>query len=300
VVTYLAGYENGSGDALCIRTARDEFVRTHMEAVPGAPCREARWATLAWDAKGKNVALATLEAVHVWRVKRSGQRVLRGSFLKLPDAGVAGIALLETPLCHFLFCLLFDGRLMRLTMPAGVNCGLHDCQGAVITDVGTDWRPTCLAYHHGRKLFAFGGALPNGAFACALYSAASLSSIERAAKHEWSSWRETGNASQEGLGCVSQLAFSPSGDRVLCGSSSGVAVLSCDLEKGPAITRLTTPFVPSSFVWFDERKVVLASYELGRLELLNDKGKCTALSEQPMTCSQLTTAANGRFFLVNC
>ena len=301
VVTYLAGYENGAGsDALCVRTAKDEFVRTHMGAVPGPPCREARWATLAWDAKGKNVALALLDAVHVWRVKRSGQTVLRGSFLKLPDCGVAGVALVETPLCHFLFCLLYDGRLMRLTLPAGVNCGLHDCQGAVVSDVGAEWRPTCLAYHHGRKLFALGGALPNGAFACALYSAAALSSAERCVTHEWSSWRETGIASQEGLGCLSQLRFSPSGDRVLCGSERGLAVLTCNLEKGPSVAPLTTPFVPSSFAWFGESKVVLASYKLGRLELLDQSGASTRISEQPMHCSQLSNVSQGRFFLLNC
>ncbi len=304
VVTFLAGHENGAGsDALCVRTVKDEFVRTFVVPIPGAPGREARWATLAWDEKGKNVALASLEAVHVWRVKRSGECVLRGSFLKLPDCRVTGIALVETPLCHFLFCLLGDGRLVRLSLPAGVNCGMYDFQTTVSSSLGSDWNPTCMTFHHAKKLFLIGGALSDGSFACALYSATSLSAADRVAKHQWSSWRQTSAAEAgPGIGCVSQVRFDASGKRALCGSSKGVALVTCDIENGPIVAPLTLPFVPTSFAWFDDEKLVVASYKLARLEMvpLADSSKSVSLSQQPMTCSQLTTVSKGRFFLLNC
>ncbi len=297
---------NGGVDALCVRSLRDDFASARVVALPGAPARwGGRMAHLSWDAAGKHVAVALFDVVHVYRVKRSGAAVLRGTFCKLPDCGVAGVALAGSALSHALFVLLFDGRLVRLTLPAGVNGGVYDCsKDMVCTQLcsSDDWRPVCLAYHHERKLFVVGGVLKSGsAGAVAIYSATSLSSNDRVAKHEWSSWRDTSKAQFDA--CIVQVLMSPDGSQCLGVSSSGATfVLQCNVSGGPSWSPLVLPIaLCTTRDWFDDDRIVIGSYCKAKLALVSVKdGKSEFLCErQPVACSQVTRAFKGRFFFLN-
>ena len=234
--------QGGGGDfgglgRLMIRVTRDggggaDWGAPVVANVPGLVADEGRWANMAWDAPGKHLAVATLTQVFVLRVHSTGQCTVRGTFGRLGKGGIAGVALATGARGHSVFVLMYDGRLLRFALAAGVSGGIYERPEDVLELGNRLPHPTCLAYHEQASLLAVGGADADGDRGATVLVA--VDSEDHSLAVQWSSVRQV-SATHEGPvasdGPVWKLAFDESGARLLAGLSGGTSVWMLDASE---------------------------------------------------------------------